>query len=214
MDRTLEIIRENLKEIILSLEIRISELNEKDEMIFLFISLKNLANYTLTLHERSKEYEHAPIEFIANMARNMFETYLLVAYILSEPSKAKEFIGQKASDELEIAEGFLSLTNKNTPEQTINSIQNKIHFVKNLMTNNSIPTGKHWSVKELAFKTKNRVEYDAFFKLHSKYIHPSSWIVNSKTFDYDAPEFRSIFISQCQIYADYIRKLLLSYLYP
>lgn len=164
----------NLHELILQLNDKISKLNEKEALDFVIISLRSLTNYTSILLERLTTYQQLPIEFIAISARNLFECYLLVAFILSDPSKAKVFVGQKASEELEINEGFLSLTKSSTPEATIKSIQDRMTYIKELMKNHEIPIEKHWSVSFLAKQTNNKVEYEAFFKLYSKYIHPSS----------------------------------------
>jgi hypothetical protein len=136
-----------------------------------------------------------------------------VAFILSNPSKAKEFVGQKASEELEINEGFLSLTKPDTPEEIIKSIRDRMTYIKELMKKHEVPIKRHWTVSYLAKQTNNKVEYEAFFKLYSKYIHPSSWIVNSQTNDYDNPVFRNIFLLQGQHYASFTQKLVSNYLH-
>lgn len=202
----------NLHELILQLNNKVSKLNEKEALDFVIISLRSLTNYTSILLERLTTYQQLPIEFIAISARNLFECYLLVAFILSDPSKAKVFVGQKASEELEINEGFLSLTKPSTPEATIKSIQDRMTYIKELMKNHEIPIEKHWTVSFLAKQTNNKVEYEAFFKLYSKYIHPSSWILNSQANEYDNHVFRNIFIMQGQHYASCIQKLVSNYL--
>jgi hypothetical protein len=205
-------IRANLNEIILQLNDKVSKLKEKEGLDFVIISLRSLTNYTSILLERLIIYQQSPIEFIAISARNLFECYLLVAFILSDSSKAKEFVGQKAAQELEINEGFLSLTKLSTPEATINSIQDRMTYIKDLMKNHEIPIEKHWTVSYLAKQTNNKAEYEAFFKLYSKYVHPSSWILNSQASEYDNPVFRNIFIMQGQHYASCIQKLVSNYL--
>lgn len=201
-----------LHEIVLQLNGKVSNLNEKEGLDFVLISMRNLTNYTSILFERLISYQQSPIEFCAISARNLFECYLLVAFILADPSKAKEFIGQKASDELEIGEGFLSITKPGTQEVAIKSIQDRMSSVKKLMRQNEIPIEKYWTVSSLAKQTNNKVEYEAFFKLYSKYIHPSSWIVNSASNEYDNPVFRNIFLLQGQHYASCTLKLVSEYL--
>jgi hypothetical protein len=207
-----EDIRANLNKVILQLNDKVSKLNEKKGLDFVLISMKSLVNYTSLLLERLTIYQESPIEFIAISARNLFECYLLVAFILSDPSRAKEFVGQKASEELEINEGFLSLTKTSTPEATIKSIQDRMTYIKELMKNYEIPIKKHWTVSYLAKQTNNKIEYEAFFKLYSKYIHPSSWILNSPVNEYDNVVFRNIFIMQGRHYASCIQKLVSNYL--
>lgn len=202
----------NLRELLLQLNEKVSHLNEKEGLDFVLISLRGITNYTTLLFERLTVYQQGPIEFCAISARNLFECYLLAAYILSHPSKAKEFVGQKAADELEINEAFLSLPKKGTPETTINQIQDRMTSIKQLMKEHKIPLAKHWPVKYLAERTNNRVEYKAFFKIYSKYIHPSSWLLNTYASEYDNPVFRNIFLLQGQHYASCVQKLVSKYL--
>jgi Family of unknown function (DUF5677) len=208
-----EDVKAKLHEVVLQLNVKVSTLNEKKGLDFVLISMRNLTNYTLILFERLISYHQSPIEFCAISARNLFECYLLVAFILSHPSKAKEFTGQKASDELEIGEGFLSITKPGTQDAAIKSIQDRMFSVKKLMSQHEIPIEKHWNVSFLAKQTNNKVEYEAFFKLYSKYIHPSSWIVNSFPYEYDNPVFRNIFLLQGQHYASCTQKLVSEYLH-
>jgi len=207
-----EDVKAKLHEAVLQLNVKVSTLNEKEGLDFVLISMRNLTNYTLILFERLISNQQSPIEFCAISARNLFECYLLIAFILSNPTKAKEFTGQKASDELEISEGFLSITKPGTQDVAIKSIQARMSSLKTLMSQHEIPIKKHWTVSNLAKQTNNKVEYEAFFKLYSKYIHPSSWIVNSFPLEYDNPVFRNIFLLQGQHYASCTQKLVSNYL--
>lgn len=126
-------IKANLREVILQLNTKVYHLHENEELDFVIISLRSLTNYTSILLERLTLYQQSPIEFCAISARNLLECYLLVAFILSDSSKAKEFVGQKASEELEINEGFLSLTEPSTPEAVSKSTQDRMTYIKELM---------------------------------------------------------------------------------
>jgi hypothetical protein len=201
----------------ISLRKVISELNEKTSILvrnerhdYTLFALRALAEYTGTLFERLVSHQDFPIEYCAISTRNLFESYLLVAFITSEPSRGKEFLSQKAFDELEINEGFLSLAT-DASEGSIKAIQDRMNDIKELMKKNDFNPSKHWTVNYLAQKTNNKVEYDAFFKLYSKYIHPSSWIVNSFNNEYNNPVFRNIFFSQGHIFANRIIKLISKY---
>jgi hypothetical protein len=175
------------------------------------VALRGISSYTSVLFDRLITNKNAPIEYIAISARNLFECYLLTAYVIDDPSKAKELISQKAFDELEINEGFLLLTNENTSAETIKMIQERKDYINKLMENSGLTPSKHWTVSQLAQQTKNKIEYDAFFKLYSKYVHPSSWIMNSHKYEYDNPVFRNIFFSQGKIFTRRIVKLISKY---
>ena len=85
-------------------------------------------------------------------------------------------------------------------------------YIKELMQKHGVPLERHWTVSYLAKQTNNKAEYESFFKLYSKYIHPSSWIVNSQANEYDNPIFRNIFVLQGQHYASCIQKLVSNYI--
>jgi hypothetical protein len=178
---------------------------------YVLLALRALTSYTGVLFERLITHQDLPIEYNAISARNLFECYLLIAYIIGKPSKAKEYISQKAYDDLQINEGFLSLKTANTSETSIKQIRDRMDYIKELMKEHELTPSKNWNVSHLAEKTNNKLEYEAFFKLYSKYVHPSSWIVNSHDNEYDNPVFRNIFLLQGQLYAKRIIKLISEY---
>lgn len=201
----------NLRTLIWTLNEKTSLLVQKGGHDYTLFALRALASYTGTLFERLISHQDFPIEYIVISARNLFECYLLVAYITSEPSKGKEFLSQKAFDEIEINEGFLALKIENTSEGSIKAIRDRIDYIKDLMKKSDFTPSKHWTVSYLAQQTNNKVEYEAFFKLYSKYIHPSSWIVNSVNNEHDNPVFKNIFFSQGHIFTNRIIQLISKY---
>ena len=201
----------NLRKIISVLNEEVSKLLHKQGEDYLLFALRALTSYTGELFDRLISHQDFPIEYNAISSRNLFECYLLIAYIISEPSKAKEYLSQKAYDELEISEGFLSLTTANTSETSIKLIRDRMDYVKELMKKHELTPSKSWHVSSLAEKTNNKLEYKAFFKLYSKYVHPSSWIVNSHDNEYNNPVFKNIFLLQGQLYASRIIKLISKY---
>ncbi len=209
-DRFTDEVNVNLHKVISELNEKTSALVRNEKRDYTLFALRALASYTGTLFERLISHQDFPIEYSAISARNLFESYLLVAYITSDPSKGKEFLSQKAFDELEINEGFLGLGTA-ASEESIKAIQERMNYIKELMKKNDLSPSKYWTVSYLAQKTNNKVEYDAFFKLYSKYIHPSSWIVNSVNNEYDDPVFRNIFFSQGHIFANRIIEIISKY---
>lgn len=202
----------NLRKIISVLNEEVSKLVLKQGMDYQLFSLRALTSYTGVLFDRLISSQDFPIEYIAISARNLFECYLLSAYIISDPSKGKEFLSQKAYEELEINEGFLSLATTNTSETSIKFIRDRMEYIKEIMKMHELTPSKNWNVNYLAQQTNNKLEYKTFFKLYSKYVHPSSWIVNSLNNEYDNPVFKNIFIFQGQHYASCITKLISEYL--
>lgn len=194
---------------VLNDEVSKMALTGKDD--YVLIALRGLTNYAGVLFECLISYQKLPIEYNAITARNLLECSLLIAYIISDPSKAKEFLSQKATEELEINEGFLSLKTANTSVETIRLIKDRMAHIKEIIRMHGLTSSRHWTVSYLAQQTNNQLEYEAFFKLYSKYVHPSSWLVNSSDNEVDNPIFRNIFFLQGQLYASCIVKLITEY---
>ena len=169
--------------------------------------LKNLVNTSSTLIERQIKFIEEPIEISAWIARNLFECYLMASYITSNPEKAKEFFVQKATDELEIYEGLLSLNKINNTKTDEAPIRQRMEKIRTVIKKHDLIEGSYWTVGMLAKQTGNREEYDAFFKLYSKYVHPTSWLINGQRNEYDSPTYRNIFWLQSQYYASCLLKL-------
>ncbi|RZJ33968.1 MAG: hypothetical protein EOO51_11460 [Flavobacterium sp.] len=204
-------LNKELNRIVAELNEEASKLLINNETDYRVVALRGLSSYTSILFSRLITSQNAPIEHIAISARNLFECYLLVNYIIEDSCRAKEFISQKAFEELEINEGFLSLTTAATSETSIKMIRDRMDYIKKVMKSAELTPSRHWNVNQLALKTNNKIEYDAFFKLYSKYVHPSSWIVNSHNYEYDNPVFKNIFFSQGQIFTKRIVKLIYKY---
>jgi hypothetical protein len=208
---SIEDITKDLQRIISVLNEEVAKLLLSGVHDYVLFALNALSNYSGALFNRLNSHKDFPIEYNAISARNLFECYLLIAYIIGQPSKAKEFLSQKAYEEIEINEGFLSLTTPNTSETSIKHIRDRMDYIKQLMKNHGLTPSRNWTVSHLAQQTTNKLEYEAFFKLYSKYVHPSSWIVNSVNDKYDNPIFRNIFLLQGQHYASCIVKLISEY---
>src|SRR5207237_306565 len=67
------------------------------------------------------------------------------------------------------------------------------------------------AVSVLAKQTGNQDEYEAFFKLYSKYVHPSAWLVFARVDEADTPAFRNVFFIQAQYSGAKILKLIQDY---
>ncbi len=59
---------------------------------------------------------------------------------------------------------------------------------------------KQLNTKDLANKVGLIKEYEAFFKLYSKFIHPTSFLINSNPDTIHSLQFKNIFLMQFQDY--------------
>ena len=180
-----------------SLALNMRTEQERNELNFV---LHNLAVQTAVHLERLKGWLHDSTELLAWSARNLFELNLLVRYVLQSEGHLHHFAGQCGKDEVQILEGVLVLSeNALNPEAKF--LQDRIKEVKKTAARHDLELKNPISVFDLAKAVGVTTEYKAFFKLYSKYVHPSSWIVNGASERIHADEFRNIFLIQAQLYA-------------
>jgi hypothetical protein len=137
-------------------------------------------------------------DLIALPARNLFELNIIVRYVLTSDENLARWVAEVATDERAILEGILKLSQGDSPEaeRPLRERLTQIDATLKRQGKSARPTQQ---VSALATAVNLKMEYDAFFKLYSKYVHPSSWFVNSPPERLD--EWKSILALQAQLYA-------------
>jgi len=151
-----------------------------------------------------------PLECIAWVSRNLFEMNLIVEYSLKYPEKAKEFGLQKGSDEKEILERILSLQGNNELLNT-KPLEERIKHISKMLIKHGKENPKHFHVKTMATAVGMEEEYTAFFKLYSKYVHPSAWLIFSSENEKSNETYKNTFLIQAQFYSSRILKICEDY---
>jgi hypothetical protein len=201
----------NLKDLRLQLAKVASNVQPTDRNDYLRFAFGNIAMYCSSQTDLLITHHDSPIQTIAWIARNLFECYLLCEYVTTDPVKAEEFVVQKASDELDINEGFITLAEPGTAGNNLQLIQDRNDHIRSTLNKHGIKETGHWTVGMLAERTGKKGEYNAFFKLYSKYVHPSSWLINGKSEEYDTDVYRNVFFLQAQFYVGCILKIAPQY---
>jgi hypothetical protein len=160
------------------------------------LGLFNLIKRTSIEIEKLNQSVIGPIEYQAFHSRNIFELKVIVTFILKSDENFKRWIGEAWQDEIDLLNGFLSL--KDTDEHT-NPLKERITELKTKATNGSLPLHKPKRMADMARDVGEQVEYAAFYKLYSKYVHPSSWLVNTNTNHTYLDIFSVVFISYAQL---------------
>ncbi len=147
-----------------------------------------------------------PIECTAWIARNLFEMNLILEYSIHYPEKAKEFVLQKGSDEKEILEGILTL-NSNDILVSIVPLRERIGHLESILKKYGKSNIKHFTVAEMARKVGMENDYNAFFKLYSKYVHPTAWLIFAEDEEKASMVHKNTFLLQAQYYSSRILKI-------
>lgn len=135
-------------------------------------------------------------EVVALCARNLFELNLFLRHIMSGSTYLKGWVGQCVTDRREAGEALAALTDDPRVKATIAA---GVAGDAEILQKHGITAASRFNVKKLAEQYGLLSEYQALYKLFSKVVHPSSWLVNLD--ELTAPVFLDVFVVQCQIYA-------------
>ncbi len=149
-----------------------------------------------------------PTEFYAWIARNLFELNLTVRYILSSPENLVKFGSKRARDEIEMLKGMLKF--EEMDEDMAKTIESRIDRLNQSAEKHKRILKERLSINELLKESTNmQREYNIFYKLYSKYVHPTSWLVNGPQDVIYSSEIRNTCLVNAQLYAGNIAKLIL-----
>lgn len=142
----------------------------------------------------------APTEQIGFLTRSLFELNLITRYVLMGEENLKRFVSETALDRIQILEGLLELRQDSSKEAE-KILEEEIARVKALVKKHCLTLQKPAHINTIAKMVGIEYEYKALYKLFSKYVHPSSYIINASPEEINSNEVRNIFLIQAQIYA-------------
>lgn len=166
---------------------------------------RNLTLYNLL--RKTREYLfclasslNGPTEQLGFVTRSLFELNLITQYILKDEKNLKRFVAELGSDKIEILNGILELR-EDSSEENAKELEKEINRIKALAKKHNLILQKPESIKTIATIVGLEREYKALYKLFSKYVHPSSYIINASPKEIHSNEIRNIFLIHAQIYA-------------
>jgi len=142
----------------------------------------------------------AHISVLAMISRSLYEVNLQVRDIVDSHDGILRWQAEAVADKIQIFEGMLKLTTVNDMASERAGIRTKIERLKSLRDKHGLPDVKPKPSGNLARSVGLFDEHEALFKLYSKLVHPSSFLINDhKTAASD--EIRIILQVQAQLYA-------------
>lgn len=133
--------------------------------------------------------------------RNIFEGALLLEYVMKNDSNAAAFIAQKIGDERTILEGIASLSKVVLSDS--HPIKERISKANSVLAKHGFGKASTLTTKFLANAVGFTSEYEAFYKLYSKYVHPSAWTILSDSDEYDTTQYWEVFLIQAQLHSQH-----------
>lgn len=149
--------------------------------------------------ERLRDSLPNSTDSLAWAMRNIFEINLISKYIRKDDEKMKNWLGQMAGDNLQILEGAVKWAEPGSEE--VAAAKAQIEHLREIFTRNGIVSTDPVSAGKMAKFVGMQNEYETMFKLSSKFIHPSSFIVNSSVPVGEYHQYLELFILKGQFYA-------------
>ena len=165
------------------------------------VVLCNLLIATADYLELTKSSLNLHISAIATSTRSIYEINVRLRSLIADQENLKKWQSEAVTDKVQALEGVLLLANnsENITEQNI--IKQEMARLNGLIIKYGLPPIKQpISTGNLAKTVGLENEHNALFKLYSKLVHPSSYLVN----DYNSAasiENRKILQIHAQLYA-------------
>lgn len=159
--------------------------------------------YVASEIENARHGLRGDIKLFAWRTRNVFEAYLILRNILSNSDYAETFIAQKIEDEATILSGIRTLAPPDADYSWL--LDQRVKKLKSTLAKYGFEKVKPDLISGLAGRVEMGKEYEAFYKLYSKYVHPSAWFLLSDHDEFNNETIWEAFILNSQKYAHLCR---------
>lgn len=142
----------------------------------------------------------APTQLLAFCARNLYELHLQCRYVQRDEECLKQWVAEAVTDHIEIMEGFLGLDTKDHAQQR-KILEEEINRKEELLRKYNLQRKKPYPAGSIAKDLGKEEEHRALFRIFTKLLHPTSYLVNSSVEEVQNPQMRNILIIHIQLYA-------------
>lgn len=191
-------IESNISLIEQHIEFAQSDAQTTDHKRVLYNMLVKARIYLLFLIE---SLEHAT-ELMAFVTRSLFELNILSKYVLKGEKNLERFLMANVADERDISQGILEVW-KDLSEKGFKTAEMEmgVRKVETLMKQNNRLLKKLPNYKDMSITVGLESEYNSFYKLISKYVHPTSYSLNISDEYFHHDVMRNMFILLAHTYA-------------
>jgi hypothetical protein len=143
------------------------------------VILVNLLSSTSDYLELMKSSLSSHISVLALCTRNIYEINIRIRSLIEHQDEMAKWQSEAVTDKVQTLEGILSLANESENINEQNILKSEIDRLNGLVQKYGFPVVKQpASTGNLANKVGQEDEHKALFKLYSKLVHPSSYLVN------------------------------------
>jgi hypothetical protein len=147
------------------------------------------------------------LEYVSLHTRNLFELYLILTHIYTEPEGLSRWYGQLHKDSEQIREGFRKLLVKKGLDTS--SLDEVKEFEDNTLKESPYTSERNFNISHLARVYGYEDDYAFIYKLSSKLVHPSSMKVNHYKILTENDKFLKVIISSAMFFGQKSEKLAL-----
>lgn len=163
------------------------------------LAVFNLARAAGMQVERLHLWLDQGTDALAWCARNLFELDVIVRFVLDSDANLREWLGQRATDEVQFIDAFLATASDESAAR--GDLERRRREILRISEKHEIPLARIRSTQDLATRTGLTDDYDLVFKLLSKHVHPSSYLVNEDSRSIHGPDSINLFLTLAQAYA-------------
>lgn len=170
---------------------------------------RNLAIFNLG-RRAAQEVERATVwllegnELIAWTVRNLYEIHLILEKVLQSEESLNQWLSQFFKDDLEIIEGFQTI--RDSYPLAVNELQDRQQeAIRQTCDRLGIEMSRAWRVSDLARSVGREGEYRMIYKFLSKYVHPTSWMINANSDRTNSDFYRNLLVGPVQIFSSRIQ---------
>jgi len=177
---------------------RITETLERSEKN---VALSNFCGYISGELRHVSGFYPDNISGLAWLTRNLFETNLIIRHVLTSESNFLEWLGQALQDEKDVIDGLLSLStdSRTSPAETQRRV--RLAELQDMAHRHVLKFSKPFRISEIAKPLDLLEEYNSLYKLFSKYVHPSSLLINCWHRQTPDANRTNIFLTKSQTYS-------------
>jgi hypothetical protein len=165
------------------------------------IALRNFCLYVAAELRRLATMFPADVAGLAWVTRNLFEANLTVRYVIQSEQNLREWLGQSLRDEKDFIEGILAFAEDQPEDRNKGQLRKRLQALSDMAERHGLEFARPYRVDTLARDVGEYEEYIGLFKLLSKYVHPSSLLVNTPAARGHEDEWANLFLIKAQVYA-------------
>lgn len=141
--------------------------------------LVNLLSSTSDYLELMKSSLNSHISVLALCTRNIYEINIRTRSLIEDQDEMAKWQSEAVTDKVQTLEGILSLASESENINEQNILKSEIDRLNGLLQKYGFPVVKQpANTGSIAYKVGQVGEHKALFKLYSKLVHPSSYLVN------------------------------------